>query len=204
MKNIGVAFHNFASSHGKFPSYGRFNLDNSGNPTFPMNSWVVYVAAALDRRDIHDRWNRDFVWNQDVLDTKEDNLGLAETQVAVLTCPDDDSAFKRLGGLSYVVNAGYEDGNLNTFHDWDSEAVNWDGTGIAGDANDAAALAKTLARLCLDASYRRELGRRGSEGVRRHYSVSEMARQSVAVFEKLATREPVSEKQQVETGAVTV
>ena len=85
-----------------------------------------------------------------------------------------------------------------------AEIVEKTGGGLIVDANDAAALAETLAHLCLDASERHELGRRGSEGVRRHYSVEDMARQSVAVFEKLASREPVSEKQQVETGAVTV
>jgi len=85
-----------------------------------------------------------------------------------------------------------------------AEIVEKTGGGLIVDANDPAALAETLARLCLDASERRELGRRGFEGVRRHYSVSDMARQSVAVFEKLGGRKPVSEKQQVETGAVTV
>ena len=85
-----------------------------------------------------------------------------------------------------------------------AEIVEKTGGGLIVDANDAAALAETLARLCLDASERQELGRRGSEGVRRHYRVSDMAQQTVAVFEKLAAREPVSEKQKVETGAVTV
>ena len=85
-----------------------------------------------------------------------------------------------------------------------AEIVEKTGGGLIVDANDAAVLAETLARLCLDASERQKLGRRASEGVRRHYSVSEMARQSVAVFEKLAAPEPVAEKQQVETGVVTV
>ena len=57
-----------------------------------------------------------------------------------------------------------------------AEIVEKTGGGLIVDANDAAALAETIARLCVDASERQALGRRASEGVRRHYSVEGMAR----------------------------
>lgn len=75
------------------------------------------------------------------------------------------------------------------------------GGGRVTRAGDPQHLADTLAELLLDEEARREHGRRGAEGVRRHYSVERAARAALPIFERLARREPVIQKSTVLTGA---
>ncbi|NOX57158.1 MAG: DUF1559 domain-containing protein [Planctomycetes bacterium] len=98
MRNVALALQNFGTSHrGQYPAYGRFAV-NQGN-LVGLHSWVVDIAAFLDRRDVAERWNRNATWSS--------QSGLNSLAIAVLTCPDDASAAQVNGGLSFVVNAGY-------------------------------------------------------------------------------------------------
>lgn len=83
------------------------------------------------------------------------------------------------------------------------ELVERTGGGTLVDAGDPAKLADGLAALVRDADRRRELGRRGAEGVRRHYSVENMARRAIAALEKVVAGEPAGEVKGVATGAMT-
>ncbi|MEO2012769.1 MAG: DUF1559 domain-containing protein [Fuerstiella sp.] len=102
-------------------------------------NWVVTCLSELDRQDIFDRFDQTVGISSTV------NLALAQLHLAVLTCPDDDSAFAQPGGLSYVINAGYADmkvlnaydaailaGNLpvqTQVHAHDINQFDWDGDG---------------------------------------------------------------------------
>lgn len=85
-----------------------------------------------------------------------------------------------------------------------AEIVEKTGGGQIVDAGDDAALADALASLVRDHEERAELGRRAAEGVRRHYAVEIMARESIAAFEKLVAREPMGHARGVATGVVSI
>ena len=125
MRNVALALQNFGTSHrGQYPPYGRFALDSQGN-LVALHSWVVDIAAFLDRRDVAERWNRNATWNS--------QGSLNNLAIGVLTCPDDASAAQVSGGLSFVVNAGYAvvDTQNNPFrvpqfHRPDRVSLDWD------------------------------------------------------------------------------
>jgi glycosyltransferase involved in cell wall biosynthesis len=64
-------------------------------------------------------------------------------------------------------------------------------------------LAEALADLVLDSRARRELGRNAALGVRRHYTVERMARNTAAVLERVAKREPLQEKETLQVGVLS-
>ena len=118
MKNVSLAIHaNATKINDQIPAYGRFlpvrpgggmNTDLTGLTPHQavclgMTNWVTDCLAELDRKDIYDRWN--FEEPQ----TSPNNAKLSRASLAVLTCPDDESAVQRPGGLSYVINSGYGD-----------------------------------------------------------------------------------------------
>ncbi|HSF15481.1 MAG TPA: glycosyltransferase family 4 protein [Vicinamibacteria bacterium] len=82
------------------------------------------------------------------------------------------------------------------------ELVSRTGGGRLVRAGDPRHLAESLADLLLDSEARRELGRRAATGVRRHYSVEQMATASVEVFERVIRREALGEREVVEAGAL--
>lgn len=154
MKNIGLAVMANATKRGdQFPAYGRFTpvpptqTPGSQPPTpnqigcAPLGSvnWVVDCLAELDRQDIHSEWNF-----QGQIDDPG-NLRLGQTSLAVLTCPDDESANAKNGGLSYVINSGFANmENLEEYdnviaggglpvegriHNFTAIPIDWDGNG---------------------------------------------------------------------------
>jgi glycosyltransferase involved in cell wall biosynthesis len=69
-----------------------------------------------------------------------------------------------------------------------------------GDTRD---LAEALASLVLDPRARRELGRRAFDGVRRHFTVERMARETVAAFERFGKGEPLKDKENQPAGVLS-
>jgi glycosyltransferase involved in cell wall biosynthesis len=91
-----------------------------------------------------------------------------------------------------------------------AELLEKTGGGLLVDAGDNEKLADALAALVVDDDERRELGRRAFEGVRRHYGVETMARESIAAFEKVVGSKVVASRsasdgqgEQDETGVAT-
>jgi glycosyltransferase involved in cell wall biosynthesis len=69
-----------------------------------------------------------------------------------------------------------------------------------GDTRD---LAEALSSLVLDPRSRRELGRKAFQGVRRHFSVERMARETVAALERLGKGEPLKDKENQAAGVLS-
>jgi len=100
------------------PVYGTWDV--------PGYSWVVLLLPYLDEQGIFDRWDMNAAY------TANDDLD--DIFLAVLACPDDESAFEQNGGLSYVVNGGFGDDkvlndDVGTLHSFLSEEIDWDGDG---------------------------------------------------------------------------
>ena len=154
MKNVGLAVLANATKRGdQFPAYGRFFRippppNSDGTPPTPHEvecaplggvNWVVNCLGELDRQDIFLRWNMEGNI------TDPGNLALGQAALAVLTCPDDESALDKPGGLSYVINAGFANlPNLEAYdaafaagrnpvesrmHNFNSIPIDWNGNG---------------------------------------------------------------------------
>jgi prepilin-type N-terminal cleavage/methylation domain-containing protein len=117
LRNVTLAvLANSTKRQDRMPGYGHFFPIAPAGVTNPspnqlvcqplgMVNWVVECLGELDRSDLYDRW--DF----GALPGDPDNVALGRTNLAVLTCPEDDTAFDQNGGLSFVINSGYAERN---------------------------------------------------------------------------------------------
>lgn len=109
LKNVTLAALNFASSHkDALPPLGTYpatDTDGDGlkSLTRAGHSWVVDLLPHLDKRSIYDQWDFQQPFDGGV------NVAFGQQNIAVLTCPDDESSHGVDGGLSYVVNGGVGD-----------------------------------------------------------------------------------------------
>jgi hypothetical protein len=132
LHNLGIAVLGFAETRGgRFPPLCRFENFPGTDDITGFHSWVVNVLPFLDRTDLADRWNHKEYWYVG------QNLRLSQFNIPVLTCPDDDSAWGKSGGLTYVANNGYDDGindpddsPVYGIHGATAEVFDWDGDGI--------------------------------------------------------------------------
>lgn len=127
IRNVALALHNHASSRkGHLPNAGTWMVDpnDPGNNALYVEgaSWVVDLLAYLDQQGIADRWNRDIAWNSG------SNNALQSNYMAVLACPNDESAFSQEGGLSYIINSGYN--GHQSGMDYNAAGLDWDGDGV--------------------------------------------------------------------------
>ncbi len=138
-KNIALAAINYAEAHkGRFPASGVYrgvnadaSADGSRETIFPSHSWVLELLPYLDQKAVYDRWD----FSSDF--TTLNNATIGQTNLAVLTCPNDKSSSDKDGGLSYVVNCGTGDINVDisatpnspvTYgHTFVAEPLTWDG-----------------------------------------------------------------------------
>jgi len=114
MRNVGLAFQNYASQH-------------SGTlPPLEMNdhAWPRHILRLLDQPAL-DREIASPSWSAD-----------KAPYVSVFVCPDDDDSYETPGGLSYVVNGGYGyfpvsgDGAVAVERRKHSLAQDWDDDGV--------------------------------------------------------------------------
>lgn len=145
LKNFGIAMANFASSHkGNLPSSGYYiEVAGSSPPSvYASRSWVVELLPYLDQQSLYDRWNPLASWDdglnpaQPLASGGMTNLAIGQTAIAVLGCPDDDSADGKAGGLTYVVNTGFGDttvavqADLSSLgHSFVEEPCDWNNNG---------------------------------------------------------------------------
>jgi hypothetical protein len=85
---------------------------------------VVELLPYIDAQNVYDRWDT----SQSLTASNYNDDLLGPFNIPVLGCPNDDSAFQVAGGLSYVVNAGFDDG-LDTEHNYIIEALDWNDDG---------------------------------------------------------------------------
>jgi prepilin-type N-terminal cleavage/methylation domain-containing protein/prepilin-type processing-associated H-X9-DG protein len=91
LKQIGLAFHNFASSHdGELPRVGIPRGDKAA-----LHSWAVIILPYMEQTN---------AWNGIAGDP---TFPLNTVVVPGYGCPDDESADGLPGELTYVVNLGY-------------------------------------------------------------------------------------------------
>ncbi len=142
VKNVTLGALNFASSRKDgLPPSGSYSTGGAFGSLIQGPSWVVSLLPFLDRRPDYDRWNFTTDFNSGT------NAATAAINIAVLTCPDDESANGVSGGLSYVANCGVGDGNIDVKsfspstptefgHCFPVEPLGWaDGTSVATTAN---------------------------------------------------------------------
>lgn len=121
MRNVSVAVHGFASSNkGRLPAQAYYpsssNADSETQEIYEGHSWVVPLLPYLDHMDLYDRWDDNKPWDSTVenVDGTSSNASLADLALSQLTCPEDSSAFRLKGGLSYAVNCGIGDTSWHT------------------------------------------------------------------------------------------
>ncbi len=142
VKNVTLGALNFASSgKNSLPASGSYTKGGPFGSLIQGPSWIVSLLPFIDRRPDYDRWNFTIGYNAGT------NVTIAAINIAVLTCPDDESSNGVAGGLSYVANCGIGDGNIdvtsftpstaNQFgHCFPVEPLGWaDGTAVATAAN---------------------------------------------------------------------
>lgn len=112
MRNVGLAMQNFASSNnGSLPALvSTQKVTNSSGAQGTMYvPWTVLLLPALDNTALLRNIRNDAVMSGGSPVIASVNLGTGYENVAieVFTCPDHVSAYKKPGGLSFVVNAGH-------------------------------------------------------------------------------------------------
>ena len=157
LKNITLASINWATGHhGKLPPSGTYpGVDQDSNGTlesiFAGHSWVIDLLPGLDQRAVYERWNtgEPFDSNLVVSPGTASNRSLSTHNMAVLTCPNDDSAVGKDGGLTYVANCGIGDIEIdvtclvpfnptrpeNFGHCFATEQISWNGGVAPSSAN---------------------------------------------------------------------
>ncbi len=98
VKQLALAMLNTAEQKKRFPAAWYWGGVDPGN-LGPHHNWVVDILPWIDQKNIADRWNHDELMGSPA------NQALANTHLAVLSCPSDISITGG-GDLSYVVNGG--------------------------------------------------------------------------------------------------
>ena len=148
IKNISLAAHNFASSKKRLPALGVYTTPVVASPTIPkgeLRSWVVELMSQMDRRDISDRWNNNADWDDVDATVPVDNKTLSQTNIKVLTCPDDQTAAGVNGGLSYVANNGYLANDGGPGNRWTQGRLDWNADTININSLSTRTRSETLA-----------------------------------------------------------
>jgi prepilin-type N-terminal cleavage/methylation domain-containing protein len=113
LKNLTLAAINYAEAHrGELPASGTYpgsnadaSMDGSREAIMASHSWVLDLLPYLDNQAIYERWNFALPFTG--------NAAVGATNLAVLTCPNDDTSDGKDGGLSYVANCGVGDINFD-------------------------------------------------------------------------------------------
>ncbi len=111
IRNLGLANQNSASQNGgKLPYLSALKVIKSGAEEEGelVQSWQVVLLPALDETALFRAIKKNAV-------VKSGRATMSDAEriaVEVFTCPDDSDSFRKPGGLSYVVNAGFISGSL--------------------------------------------------------------------------------------------
>lgn len=109
MRNVGLAMQNFASSNnGSLPALvSTQTVTNSGGQQGTMTvPWTILLLPALDNSALLKNIRNDALVAAGVA-TVNTGAGFENVAIEVFTCPDHVAAYKKPGGLSFVVNAGH-------------------------------------------------------------------------------------------------
>lgn len=138
MRNVGVAMQNFASSNnGSLPAMvSTQTVTNSSGQQGTMTvPWTILLLPALDNSALLKNIRNDAVVAAGVATVNPADY----VSIEVFTCPDHVAAYKKPGGLSFVVNAGHMPSTV-----WGSGTnntpalIDWFSAASVGDATDIA------------------------------------------------------------------
>lgn len=141
MRNVGVAMQNFASSNnGSLPAMVSTQTvtNSSGQQGVMTVPWTILLLPALDNSALLKNIRNDALVAAGVA-TVNTGAGFENVAIEVFTCPDHVAAYKKPGGLSFVVNAGHMpsagwgSGTNNT-----PASIDWFAAPTPGDATDIA------------------------------------------------------------------
>jgi prepilin-type N-terminal cleavage/methylation domain-containing protein/prepilin-type processing-associated H-X9-DG protein len=137
MRNLGVALFNFSTAKNYYPNAATVteNPAWAGDPTktvayaminspatlatnaltTPIGgySWIVDILPYLDNQELYNSWNKNqwfqstFVPTVGGISASSSNFKVSNTSIAILRCPDDNTAATNQGNLSYAVNGGF-------------------------------------------------------------------------------------------------
>lgn len=113
MRNVALAAIDYAEKKsGRLPASGTYpgaDTDSDGlrDTIYHGHSWVVDILPGLDQQAVYERWNKAAAFNFG------GNVAVGQINIPVLTCPNDETADGEDGGLSYVVNVGIGDKNVD-------------------------------------------------------------------------------------------
>jgi len=131
MRNVSLGLQGFLNAKNYFPDAGTFAPLPTATPTDPtqstiytaltnpttfattnpMYSWVVDILPYIDNAEFYNAWNRNLPYGNNTPNaadpTRPTNFVIASTAIAILKCPDDNTAQPNTGYLSYVVNMGF-------------------------------------------------------------------------------------------------
>jgi prepilin-type N-terminal cleavage/methylation domain-containing protein len=116
LKNIALAAINNAEAHKGFlcPSgtYRGVDADSDGlkEEVLVGHSWVLDLLPYMDNQAIYERWDPSNAF------FLSGNVAVGNTNLEVLTCPNDESAVGQDGGLSYVANCGVGDTDIDVLN----------------------------------------------------------------------------------------
>ena len=86
----------------------------------PLYTWVVDILPYIDSQTLYNDYNRNQVYFS-TAGTTTNNFTIGNTDIGILSCPDDDTVIQQAGNLSYVVNSG--------FNRWWYSTNGWNGQG---------------------------------------------------------------------------
>lgn len=145
MRNVGLAMQNFSSSNnGNLPSLVSTqkvtnNSSQQGNMAVP---WTLLLLPALDntallrniRNDANLSGTTMSIDLETTIDPENENVA-----IEVFTCPDHVAAFKKPGGLSYVVNGGHMPSTVWGTTTYNTPiSIDWYAAPSPGDSTDLA------------------------------------------------------------------
>ncbi len=154
LRNVMTATMNFASQNGnKLPSLDgdiTFKRDiGSGTDTNPgFFGWPVALLTSMDQSALYRELTSTPDYDNDDTGTDGSFDWLKNTYIPGYACPDDASAWKVGGGLSYVGNIGYVPGGVwgtpteagtpatSTTPAVRANLIDWNGTASGIDIND--------------------------------------------------------------------
>jgi len=141
MRNVGLAMQNFSSSNnGSLPAMvSTQTVTNSGGQQGTMTvPWTILLLPALDNSALLKNIRNDAVVAAGVA-TINTGAGFENVAIEVFTCPDHVAAYKKPGGLSFVVNAGHMPSvGWGTAANNTPAAIDWFSSPSPGDATDIA------------------------------------------------------------------
>ncbi|MBL8814162.1 MAG: DUF1559 domain-containing protein [Planctomycetaceae bacterium] len=113
LKNLTLAAINYAEAHrGQLPASGTYPAADAAKTTiYAGHSWVLDLLPYVDQQALFEQWNKGFAFTVGPPSCRNSEMAMKNLQV--LTCPNDDTADGKDGGLTYVANCGVGDINFD-------------------------------------------------------------------------------------------